>query len=88
MRITVLATATLLSLGSGTALADRAQVKLQEQASLLPNQAPRPAASVGRERALRVERRLAASGGNHPQSETDRHGTQYAASGLSWIRRT
>jgi hypothetical protein len=31
---------------------------------------------------------LAAGGGNHPQAETSAHGTQLAASGLDYVRRS
>ncbi len=68
MRTMLLATAAVLSLGIGAAKADRAPSGQQVQ------MATRVAPTWGN-----AALQFAAGGGNHPQSSTDEHGTQYAA---------
>lgn len=88
MRTIVLATATLLAIGAGAARAERASVKLQEQAWLLPSDAGHPAAALAGGRAIAGPPRFAPGGGHRPQSDAAARATQYAASALSWIRRS
>ena len=89
MRTILLATATILGMTAGTAMADRAPVKQQELAAVALTKAqidPRDG-TVARNGLPDVETnrgpQYAAGGGSHPDAETNAHGTQYAAGGGS-----
>jgi hypothetical protein len=84
MKHLILATAGILSLATaGTALAQRTQVELQEFAA---SDMPQDGMPLRNTAEWSVQ--LAAGGGQHPQANTDEHGTQLAASGIDYVRRS
>jgi hypothetical protein len=88
MRTILFATAAILGMTAGTAMAERAPIGQQEIAAVVPanGQFDRRDGTIAGNglpdvQTNRQSPQYAAGGGNHPNAETNEHGTQYAAAG-------